>query len=65
MSGDDPVLVAIRGLRHQFDELNVAQRREMKDLHDLLGSLVIRVADMETRIEALERALLSRGRGAA
>lgn len=60
---DDPLLAAIRELRKQFEALHAARDKELRDLHDLLASMLIRVADMESRMDGLATALLTRNRG--
>lgn len=62
---DDPLLAAIRELRKQFEALHKVQQQENRDLHDLIASLMIRIADLESRVDGLATALLNRHRGDA
>lgn len=65
MSADDPLVAAIRDLRQQWERLHKVQQQENRDLHDLVASLMIRIGDLESRVDGLATALLNRHRGDA
>jgi hypothetical protein len=62
---DDALVAALRDLRAQWERLHKVQQQENRDLHDLVASLMIRLADMESRMDGLATALLNRHRGEA